>query len=210
MPPNTEPVRRDREQTLQEDLVSAITQLDYTLRGTPLDEQIYPLLKEALNGGVDPNITTEDDDPILCRFACCGMLKCFEECLLQGADPTNKKPGGCDALGNAINASTSPEIVMRMVTLLLNHHHAQDLHASSALLECYLNGLTAVAEKILQKRPEAARKALRYAICLGNKTLVNISFENSSDHRQLANCWFDDADGQITYCMSHNYHYSSP
>ena len=85
MPPKKIAQRRSRKETLEEDLTKLIVENNTN------DEEVFPILKKTLSEGVDVNLVA-DGQTLICYFAVFGMLKCFEECFLLGADPTIVTP----------------------------------------------------------------------------------------------------------------------
>ena len=78
MPPKAqnhhEPVRRERKDILQEDLVTAMKALDFTRPPSELDAKILPLLQEAFEAGVDKNLKF-NDITLFSWFGCNSMIK---------------------------------------------------------------------------------------------------------------------------------------
>ena len=101
MPPKNDPhhqaQRRERKDILQEDLITALQNLNPADTPNVKDQTIFSILKEALNADVDPNLKF-NEIPILSLFGHHTMMKCFEKCLSFGADPTIKDPLGHDTL----------------------------------------------------------------------------------------------------------------
>ena len=127
MPPKNIPQRRSRKEILQEDLVKLLDEENTT------DKKVLPILKEALSEGVDVNLVVGYQS-LICYFAYCGMLKCFEECFLRGADPTiitSEFPN--DALVSAVHGFASAATGLGMVMSLLNHPKFNELNQKKAV-----------------------------------------------------------------------------
>ena len=184
MPPKNElqPQRRDRKHALQEDFIAALKELKKsTASATEKDEKIFPILREALDEEVDPNIEFESKEFPLCLFAHFGMIKCFEECIMRGADPTKySNSADSDILyGNALSCALNPRNVSS--TLLLEHPKADRLRFESRFLTALEYGFIKVVEKIVRKRPNIAPAVLRKAMYQGNEEMVEFIFAHCGD-----------------------------
>ena len=184
MPPKNDPhhqaQRRERKDILQEDLVTAIEQLDTNASASSKDDTILPCLQQALDAEVDPNLIVMNNTfTLLNFFAWHRMMRCFEECLLQKADPTMSN--STNKTHNALycclaGPSSTPDSAMRMVRLLLNHPKAKKLGNDDSFFEAINKDFGTVLEKMLrQLRPERADMILLNAVCLGNFKLSKIS-----------------------------------
>jgi len=171
--------RRSRKETLEEDLTKFIDEENIN------DEEVFPTLKEALNEGVDVNLIVGDRS-LICYFAFYGMIRCFEECFLVGADPTivtSKFPR--DALGSAVNWFASPATSLRMVMFLLNHVKVTHSHHKEALdLACDF-GRFEIVRLFLRRNNSFGDNVLWWGVRRGSIKLVEIGLEFSPDVNEL-------------------------
>ena len=166
MPPKKAAQRRDRKHTLQEDLLTALKSIgDATKSANEKDEEIFPILREALSEGVDPNLFTKSGVPLLCFFAWRAMTRCFDECLLLGGDPLlqmSEHDALYWCLDGTFNASS--QTAYRMVTILLNQKTAFDLDFFAAVEVALENGFLSSVEKLLANEPSSDGSLATYVL----------------------------------------------
>ena len=184
MPPKAEPQRRrDRKDSIQEDLIKAINEVTLLTPASVSDAKVLPLLQEAFREGVDKNLTVTFHHgwPLLCIFGFAGMLRCFEECLLVGSDPTIRTKTDNNVLDCAIDGSrNSPAMVSRMVMLLLNHPKVDSLDATTSVKLAATKNLKEVTERILEKWPRLANTLLMYCVMMGSTQFVELALKKGA------------------------------
>ena len=192
------PQRRERQEAkrqLQQNLWTAIEGLKRNDSSVVKDTAIIDVLKTAFDSGLNANSKMEPDGTLLLNlFASHAMVKCFEECLLHGADPTLKKstelsPTGTlfrigggeedDALSSALNPLNPSASVMRMVSLLLSHTKSNSLGYFAAIRKVITTAcFSGVLHKILEKNPNWAKFAVVQAMKRGNATFAILAIDH--------------------------------
>ena len=160
MPPKkTEAQRRGRNASPQEDLhevaLRILTSNNITDTAASQDDSTLPILKEALKAGVSPDMQVSVM-PILHLFASEGMLKCVEELLRYGADPSIPIRDGSnsDALMVAVKPTVPTSIAVKIVSRLLKNPKVNQLQSVAAsLVAAIAAGATEIAETLFAEGP---------------------------------------------------------
>jgi len=179
MPPKNIPQRRSRKETLEEDLTKLIDE-----RNTN-DEEVFPILKEALNEGVDVNLVVANRS-LICYFALWGMIKCFEECFLLCADPTivtSEFPS--DALDSAVRGVASAATSLRMVMSLSNHVKFNEFDQNEAIARACDHCRFEVVSFLLRRNNAFADNVLWWGVHHGSRRLVEIALDFRADVNQI-------------------------
>ena len=187
MPPKNnnnhhQPQRRDRKEALQQDIVNAIENCYSSSVGFAIcDDRVLPILKDALNAGVDPNLKIlTHEEPILCTFAWLGMMKCFEECLIFGANPSLRSNANHDALSSSLSPYNSTANMVRMVRVLMSHPNAIQFNFDFTLVTAARNNYIAPLRIILEKRPDLANLCVEIGVGCANETAAKLGFDNGA------------------------------